>query len=165
MSTGLTPAKLIGPIAALCACLAQPAAADPCDVQTAEVVEATGAQFVRRSRTGEGVQFSHPHAASLTMNCRDRDSLTPGRVIANVETAYPPNEFFDLVGRAAGASLKISATDARRLAMRCHKTALASASELAEADAKAIHVECQSFRRDGGGTIVSVWPPERRERP
>lgn len=149
-------------LAILCGCLPTAALADPCDVQTAEMVEATGATFVRRSPSGDNVFLRHPLAESFMLSCRDRIGVGPGHISLNVETAYPPNDFFDLIGKAASSSLKVPAAEAGRLAMRCHKTAPADRDELSQADSKAIHVECQSFRRDGGGTIVSVWPPNPR---
>lgn len=149
-------------LAALCVSLPCAALADPCDVQTAEMVEATGAAFVRRSPSGENVVLRHPLAESFSMSCRDRIGVGPGHISLNVETAYPSNDFFDLIGKAAASSLRVPAAEAKRLAMRCHKAALSDRDELSEVDSKAIHVECQSFRRDGGGTIVSVWPPNPR---
>lgn len=149
-------------LAVFCGSLPNAALADPCDVQTAEMVEATGATFVRRSPSGDNVFLRHPLAESFTMSCRDRIGIGPGHISLNVETAYPPNDFFDLIGKAAASSLKVPAAEAGRLAMRCYKAALADKDELSQANSNAIHVECQSFRRDGGGTIISVWPPNPR---
>lgn len=136
-------------------------AADPCDVQTAEIVQATGARFDHRSPSGENVFLAHPLAHEFVMNCRDKGSFGPGNVSISFDGAYPPSSYFDLVARAAASSLKVQPEEVRRLAIQCHKAALATNDETAEAGSRAVSIECQSFRRDGGGTLVSVWPPRK----
>lgn len=95
------------------------------------------------------------------MNCRDKGMIGPGHVSLSFDGAYPSPGYFDLLAEAGATSLKVSATEVRRLAIKCHKAALADKDELAEAESKIAHVECQSFRRDGGGTVISVWPPSK----
>jgi len=138
---------------------AAPAAADPCDVQTAEIVQATSAKFDHRSPSGDNVFLNHPLVSGFVMACRDRSSFGPGNVSLTFDGAYPPPSYFELVAKAAASSLRFPQTETRRLASQCHKAALASSEEMAEATEGTIHVECQSFRRDGGGTIITVWPP------
>lgn len=137
------------------------AAADPCDVQTAEIVQATGARFVRRSPSGENIFLSHPLAREFVMTCRNNVIVGPGHISISFDGAYPPRLYFDLVALAAASSLRINADDVRRLALACHKAALANADEEGEANSKTVHVECRSFRRDGGGTLIGVWPPQK----
>lgn len=143
-------------VALACAGSAQ---ADECDVQTARVVQATGAQFDHRSPSGENVFLRHPLAREFVMSCIGKDVIGPGHVSISFDGAYPPNGYFDLVARAASASMGFPGEEARRLAVTCHRKALADAEELGEASTRTIRVECQSFRRDGGGTLIGVWPP------
>lgn len=95
------------------------------------------------------------------INCRDKVGVAPGNVSLSFDGAYPSNTFFDLVATAAATSLRIPAAEVRRMAVLCHKTALADSEETAETASKAAKVECQAFRRDGGGTLISVWPPAK----
>ena len=138
-----------------------PACADACDVQTAEMVQATGARFDHRSPSGENVFLRHPFAREFVMNCRDKGLVGQGNISLSFDGAYPTSGYFDLIALAAASSLRIPAAEAKRLAMKCHKAGLAASDELAEAGSKIANVECQSFRRDGGGTNIIVWPPRK----
>lgn len=135
--------------------------ADACDVQTAQVVEATGAKYDHRSPSGENVFFSYPNMRTFTVACPEKGVFGPGNVAMSMATAFPPKEYFDLVARTAATSLKVSAAEVRRLAVQCHKAALATSEESAEASSKVVHIECSAFRRDGGGTLMTVWPPRK----
>lgn len=148
-------------VAALAALGGTTARADQCDVQTAEVVQATGARFDHRSPSGDNVFLKHPLVREFVMNCRDKVGVGPGNVSLSFDGAYPSNNYFDLVATAAAASLHVPAAEVRKMAVLCHKTALTDSEEMAEATSKVAKVECQSFRRDGGGTLISVWPPQK----
>lgn len=95
------------------------------------------------------------------MNCRDKIGVGPGNVSLSFNGAYPTPGYFDLVAVAAASSLKVSPAEVRSMAVLCHKTALTDSDEMAEATSKIVKVECQAFRRDGGGTLISVWPPQK----
>ena len=126
----------------------------PLCADVASAVEQTdGATFERYAPTLGNAFFHHPSADHLTIN-----NCTSGQMFmtATVERSDAPGTFFDIVGRVGSRVTDASGMAVRDAAAACVTKALRRADEAAEMAVAHAAVECRAFRRDGGGTWVSV---------
>jgi len=70
------------------------------------------------------------------------------------QDAQPPKAYYDLARRAGAVLTGESPSVLSEASRQCHERALAFAGELADPKAK---IECQAFKRSGGGAFVSIW--------
>jgi hypothetical protein len=124
-----------------------------CKVITTRLIEATDAEFDRFSPLGDNVFLKSGLTGQIVLMCGTHRMTG---VSLSWETAYPSNSWFDIAARAGTAVT--GAKKLEPLIRKCHRTALASKSELAELDAPNVaKIECQAFTRDGGGVTMSIW--------
>ncbi|MGY0573243.1 hypothetical protein ACTGJ9_020875 [Bradyrhizobium sp. RDM12] len=77
-------------------------------------------------------------------------------------SGFPPNEWFALAATAGNAVTAVDLEKLEAAARRCHRAALKDESELARIELREAAIECQAFTRDGGGVVVDVAIPLRK---
>jgi hypothetical protein len=130
------------------------ALADECDVMVAKLVSEQGVRFERRTASGY-IHLKHPLVESAVIDC-SRPVGGPS-LSMSFDGAFPSAAFFDLLSQAGAVVMSKPVTIVRQSSQRCHRTALKDSDELAQIRAGGLQIECQSFTRDGGGTIISIF--------
>lgn len=129
------------------------ALAEECDVLIADMIEATGATFERKTELGH-YHLRHPLAASLVVSC----GTLPLGVSVAFDEPYPPSGFFDLVGRAGSVLTGETKAILTKTARECYRTALTESWGLAEASSPKAEIEC-------GDPVINVFRPQRSKSP
>jgi hypothetical protein len=139
----------------------QMAHASACDVQISDLVQRTGARFIRFSPSGNNAFFEHRLFDSLTVEC---DLRFGPPVVAGYwsRNAYPPSEFFSTFAIAASVFTGDPPERIEPALRACNRRALNPRSaEMADTKVGNANIECHSFTRDGGSVGLSVNPIRR----
>lgn len=126
-----------------------------CDVPPSLVARASekaGAKQIGKTPLGAAV-LVHPAVGELHVEC-DLNGLSAHIML---ETASPSQTAFDVTATVASVVLDAPKKDVLAAVRSCHGQALKSKDEWATVDTKGLHLECQAFRRDGGGTAMGIW--------
>ena len=126
-----------------------------CKVAIGDLARTSGAQPDHRSPSGDNMFMGHRAAKTIVMSCAPYGPLS---VSLNFDGAFPPAPFYDLVAEAGVAVTGERRADLLRKAIECQKTALISADESASLNTARASLECRAFTRDGGGTLIQVYP-------
>lgn len=126
--------------------------ADECDDQIPAVVAASGATVIRKTELGR-YHMRHPLLSELVVSCVPLSNY----VAATFDGAFPPPAYFELIAKIGEVHLKEKSALIRAGAEQCHRLAQRSKTELGDTKTSNTVIDCQSFKRDGGGTIVSVF--------
>ncbi|MCK1431197.1 MULTISPECIES: hypothetical protein [unclassified Bradyrhizobium] len=128
-----------------------------CKEITARIIERTNTHFDHFSPSGGSVFFKGP---DMVLIC---DPKFVTYVSLNWDASgFPPNDWFALAATAGSA---VTGADTKKLeaaAHRCHRAALKEAEEQASVALPSATVGCQAFTRDGGGVVVDVAIPVRK---
>lgn len=122
-----------------------------CMRHAAEIVEQTGAQFDRLSPSGANIFLRHPSLKTLTLNCE--------RSLFNLAAvkSIPDRDFYDVLDRVGSIMFGARPGQARALAQRCHKMALANNDLLmGEVVGSLLSVDCNVVLRGEGGFFVGM---------
>jgi hypothetical protein len=130
------------------------ARAEECDALIPIIVSMSGATVQRKTELGH-YHLRHPLSTSLVVSCLPWQSDIS--ISAAYEGASPPDAYFELVSKIGAVLTGDSVALIRAGATRCHQLALRSTSELANVNTGNAAIECHSFTRDGGATLVSVF--------
>lgn len=130
--------------------------ASNCSPLVAKIIEKTNATFERATQGGENVFLKHSDASSFSMHC---GLLGPDIYVSwtGKNGAFPSNNFFTLVANASSVLTGRSANKIDISLHECHAKAIKAGLELAEIHKDGVGIECQSFKRDGGGTAFTVY--------
>jgi hypothetical protein len=132
----------------------QRAETPPCKAITDKILNATSARFEQFSELGTRVLFEHPSARDLSLSCTSPQKIG---VFVRWDSAEPPAAFFDLATKAGVATTGELMSTLGMAIRNCHRAALQGSTEFAVTETPMSKVECQAFRREGGGASVSVW--------
>lgn len=133
------------------------AEAPECKEITARIIEQTNTHFDHFSRSGGSVFFKRP---DMVLIC---DPKFVTYVSLNWDASgFPPNDWFALAATAGNAVTGADRTKLEAAAHRCHRAALKDKSELARIELPEAAIDCQAFTRDGGGAVVDVGIPMRK---
>jgi hypothetical protein len=125
-----------------------------CREITARLLKQTHTHFDNLSPSGGTAFFKNP---DMVLVC-DPKFVTFVSMVCN-EGGFPPNKWFALLAAAGNA---VTGVDPKRLedgAHSCHRAALKDTSELADLDLGEAKIECQSFKRNGGGVVIAIAKP------
>jgi hypothetical protein len=78
-------------------------------------------------------------------------------------SGFPSNDWFALVATAGSAVTGVDLKKLEAATHRCRRAALKDAGEQASVALPNATVGCQAFTRDGGGVIVDVSIPIRKQ--
>lgn len=135
--------------------LAAPAWADDCDKAAAQIVEKVqGSAVEGRNNIGTGlavINLVHRDISSLSFMCTETISLHAGS-----PDGLPTRAYMHAVQRIGSVFTNAPEREVARGVQTCIKTALERKSELAETTSSNLYVECQAFRRSGGGAAVTI---------
>jgi len=70
----------------------------------------------------------------------------------------PDPAYYDLVGRLGQAISGGKPAQLIQAAKSCRQQALKDSGEAGQIEQPNFNVECQAFERDGGGTVISIYP-------
>jgi hypothetical protein len=126
----------------------------PCKAIADKIVSATNAHFQQLSELGTRVFFQHPSARDLSLSCTSPEKIG---VFVRWDAAEPPAAFFDLATKAGVATTGELMSTLGMAIRNCHRAALQGSTEFAATETPMSKIECQAFRREGGGASVSVW--------
>jgi hypothetical protein len=126
----------------------------PCKALADKIVSATNAHFQQLSELGTRVFFQHPSARDLSLSCTSPEKIG---VFVRWDAAEPPAAFFDLATKAGVATTGELMSTLGMAIRNCHRAALQGSTEFAATETPMSKIECQAFRREGGGASVSVW--------
>lgn len=128
---------------------ASPAVAEECDALASDIVRQEGATLNRR--TSVKVILNLAPLSELSVDCGQTGFS------AGWDGAFPPAAYFDLVARGSRIVTAAPLHVLRDGAVHCHKAALRDKGELATIEKGGITFDCQSFTREGGGTLIQVF--------
>mgnify|MGYP003599961250 CR=1 FL=1 len=69
----------------------------------------------------------------------------------------PDATFYDLVGTTGNLLTQHPASEVVKYSKQCRQEALKDESEIAMIEREGIAIECQAFKRDGGGTTITIF--------
>lgn len=69
----------------------------------------------------------------------------------------PDDTFYNLVGTAGKLLTQRPASAVVKYSKQCRREALKDDSEIATIEREGLAIECQAFKRDGGGTNITVF--------
>ena len=69
----------------------------------------------------------------------------------------PDATFYDLVGTAGNLLTQRPASEVVKYSKQCRQEALKDDSEIATIEREGMVIECQAFKRDGGGTTITIF--------
>ncbi|SOB53779.1 hypothetical protein [Pseudomonas lundensis] len=69
----------------------------------------------------------------------------------------PDATFYDLVGTAGNLVTRRPASEAVKYSKQCRQEALKDENEIATIEREDMAIECQAFKRDGGGTTITIF--------
>lgn len=128
-----------------------------CKEITGRIIERTNTHFDHFSPSGGSVFFKRP---DMVLIC---DPKFVTYISLNWDTsAFPPNDWFALTATAGNAVTDVDVKKLEAAAHRCHRAALKEADEQASIALPDATVGCQAFTRDGGGVVVDVAIPVRK---
>ncbi|MET4233357.1 hypothetical protein ABIA85_006650 [Bradyrhizobium sp. LA6.10] len=156
LSSVLTLCLILG--APVCRAGERSAETPECREITARIMERTNTHFDHFSPSGGSVFFKGPN---MVLIC---DPKFVTYISLNWDTSgFPPNDWFTLAATAGNA---VTGTDQKKLeaaAHQCHRAALKGTDEQATVALPGATVGCQAFTRDGGGVIVDMAIPRRKD--
>lgn len=128
-----------------------------CKEITARIIERTNTHFDHFSPSGGSVFFKRP---DMVLIC---DPKFVTYVSLNWDASgFPPTDWFTLTATAGNA---VTSDDLKKLeaaAHRCHRAALKDQGEQATVALPNATVGCQAFTGHGGGVVVDVAIPMRK---
>jgi hypothetical protein len=128
-----------------------------CKEITARLVKQTHTHFDGLSPSCGTAFFKNP---DLVLVC-DRKFVTFVSMVWN-ESGFPPNKWFALLVAAGHAVTGVDPKCLEEGAHSCHRAALKDTSELADLDLREAKIECQAFRRNGGGVVIAIAKPNAK---
>ncbi|QHP69548.1 hypothetical protein EI171_21005 [Bradyrhizobium sp. LCT2] len=128
-----------------------------CKEITARIIEQTNTNFDHFSPSGGSVFFKRP---DMVLIC---DPKFVTYVSLNWDASgFPPNEWFVLAAAAGSAVTGVDRKELEAAARRCHRVALKETDEQASVVLPKATVGCQAFTKNGGGVVVDVGTPVRK---
>ncbi|MDA9505854.1 hypothetical protein XI09_14665 [Bradyrhizobium sp. CCBAU 11386] len=128
-----------------------------CKEITARIIERTNTHFDHFSPSGGSVFFKRP---DMVLICGPKFVTY---VSLNWDASgFPPADWFVLAATAGNAVTGADLEKLEAAAHRCHRAALRDTGEQAAVALPNATVGCQAFTRDGGGVIVDVAIPLRK---
>ena len=148
--------SIIWPILILLTIVLLPRAsrADECQATAAKLTAAGEVRLDHVSPSGGTTFFSSPLAQDVLLIC---DPVHGADLSVHFDTASPSSASFEFVRRLAQIVVPGKARKDVLAALRtCHSRALTDKNELATVVKSGVHVECQAFTRDNGGSSFSI---------
>lgn len=69
----------------------------------------------------------------------------------------PDATFYNLIGTAGNLLTQRPASEVVKYSKQCRQEALKGDSEIATIEREGMAIECQAFKRDGGGTTITIF--------
>ena len=129
------------------------AKAESCDLILLALSQENSLTRVKASEDALVTHYRYGLNTSLSVSCAfDKPSLE-----VSWDGLEPDQSFYELVGRVGGLVSSQSRTDVVKSSRLCREQALKDDSEIATIEREGLAIECQAFKRDGGGTTIMVF--------
>lgn len=109
-----------------------------------------------KTKQSEGkltTEFSSGPNTFLSVNC----VLGKSNIAIAWDGSTPDPTFYDLVGTAGNLLTQRPASEVVKYSKQCRQEALKDDSEIATIELEGMAIECQAFKRDGGGTTITIF--------
>lgn len=109
-----------------------------------------------QSKQTEGEQTTEYNSglnATLSLSCSPGGS----NIAITWDGPTPDYTFYNLVGTAGNLVTQRPASEVVKYSKQCRQEALKDNNEIATIERKGLAIECQAFKRDGGGTTITVF--------
>lgn len=127
--------------------------AESCDIILLALSQESSLSRVKTSEDALVTHYRYGQNTSLSVSCIfDKPNLE-----VSWDGLEPVQSFYELVGRVGSLVSSQSRTDVVKLSRLCREQALKDDSEIATIERKGLAIECQAFKRDGGGTTITVF--------
>lgn len=99
------------------------------------------------------VEYRSGSNITLSVSC---SQIAPN-IALTWDGSTPDAAFYDLVGTAGNLLTQRPASEVLKYSKQCRKEALKDESEIATIELEGMAIECQAFKRDGGGTTITIF--------
>ena len=133
--------------------LAFNARADQCGIILSELNQTS--ELIRTKKT-EGKQttdYIRDSNTTLSVSC----SQGAPSIAVTWDGPTPEATFYNLVGTAGNLLTQRPASEVVKYSKQCRQEALKDESEIATIEREGMAIECQAFKRDGGGTTITIF--------
>lgn len=107
----------------------------------------------KRTRGSQTVEYTSGLNITLFLSCPS-DALN---VAVTWDGSTPDATFYNLVGTAGNLLTQRPPSEVVKYSKQCRQEALKDDSEIATIEREGIVIECQAFKRDGGGTTITIF--------
>lgn len=140
-------------VLSLTAVFCQNAIAHSCDPVFSEFAHDTHWALIKQSESERSTEYSIRPNITLSVSCFQGEP----NVAVTWDGPTPDANFYDLVGTAGNLLTQRPASEVVKYSKQCRQEALKDDSEIATIEREGIVIECQAFKRDDGGTTITIF--------
>ncbi len=107
----------------------------------------------RNTPDSQGTEYSSGLNITLSVSC----ALGKPNVAVVWDGLDPDDAFYDMVGTAGNLLTHRPVSEVVKYSKQCRQEALKDDSEIATIEREGMAIECQAFKRDGGGTTITIF--------
>ena len=127
--------------------------ATPCSVILSSLQVERGIVLMKQSEGRKTTEYSSGPNTVMSVNCYQG---TPN-IAVTWDGPTPEATFYNLVGTAGNLLTQRPASEVVKDSKQCRQEALKDEGEIATIELEGMAVECQAFKRDGGGTTITIF--------
>lgn len=109
--------------------------------------------LIKKPEGKHTTEYNSGSVTTLSVSC----SLGHPDIAITWDGPTPDNAFYDLVGTAGNLLTHRPASEVVKYSKQCRQEALKDDSEIATIEREDMAIECQAFKRDGGGTTITIF--------
>lgn len=108
---------------------------------------------VEKAEGKQVTEYRHDPNTTLSLSC----TQSAPNVAATWDGPTPDATFYNLVGTAGNLLTQRPVSEVVKYSKQCRQEALKDDSEIATIELEGLAIECQAFKRDGGGTTITIF--------
>lgn len=136
----------------LCGCASE-AIASPCDPILAAFNQVSQLEKIKQTGGKQVSEYSGGSNTILSVSCVQGEP----NIAVTWDGPTPDEAFYGLVGTAGNLLTQRPASEVVKYSKQCRQEAVKDDSEIATIEREGMAIECQAFKRDGGGTTITIF--------
>lgn len=129
------------------------ARADQCGIILSELKQTLELTRTKKAEGKQTTDYIRDLNTTLSVSC----SQGAPNIAVTWDGPTPNATFYDLVGTAGNLVTHRPASEVVKYSKQCRQEALKDDNEIATIEREDMAIECQAFKRDGGGTTITIF--------
>lgn len=127
--------------------------ADICPLVLSSLNKNSQLTTIKQFDSNRIIQYSSGSSTTLSVSC----AFGKSDIAITWDGPNPDAIFYSLVGIAGNLLTQRPASEVVKYSKQCRQEALKDDSEIATIEREGMAIECQAFKRDGGGTTITIF--------